>query len=139
EEMIYRNIALKARFVASDERDRGERRKLNLGHTFGHAVELCSGYQIPHGEAVSIGMAKISRAAEKLGVAEPGTAEQIAAALRNNGLPTETEIPAPELLHAILQDKKRGGKTIDLILPVKIGECIIRHTEIDELPIFLEV
>jgi len=138
EEIISRNISLKARFVAADERDRGERRKLNLGHTIGHAIELCSDYSVSHGEAVAVGMVRISRAAERLGVAESGTAAAITAALRANGLPTETDIPAKTLLAAMRQDKKRGGGTIDLILPVRIGECVIRKTELDELPMFLE-
>ena len=138
EEIIGRCVALKARFVQADERDLGQRRKLNLGHTIGHAIELCSGYRVSHGEAVAIGMAKISRAAERAGIAEPGVAEAIVSALRANGLPTETDIPAKALLETMLQDKKRSGDRVDLVLPVKIGECVLRATDIAELPLFVE-
>lgn len=71
-EIIARCIRYKAGVVERDEKERGERRKLNLGHTAGHAIEKCSGYAIPHGHAVAVGLAVMARASERLGWAEPG-------------------------------------------------------------------
>lgn len=71
-EVIARCIRYKAGVVERDEKERGERRKLNLGHTVGHAIEKCSGYAIPHGHAVAAGLAVMARASERLGWAEPG-------------------------------------------------------------------
>jgi len=139
EEIITRCIAHKAHYVEQDERDRSQRRKLNLGHTVGHAVELAGSFSHTHGEAVSIGLAVISRAAERIGVAEKGTAQVIIDALKANGLPVTTDIPAERLLDAISQDKKRGDDSIDLILPVIVGKCVIRPVKFDELPELLRL
>ena len=68
EEIIVRSVSVKRDLVCEDEFDTGARRKLNLGHSFGHAVEACSDFSIPHGCAVAIGMAIITRAAVKRGI-----------------------------------------------------------------------
>ena len=95
--------------VERDEKERGERRKLNLGHTVGHAIEKCSGYAMPHGHAVAAGLAVMARASERLGWAEPGVSARIAACLEKNGLPTGTDYPAEALAKAALADKKRSS------------------------------
>ena len=77
EKAIAKCVEHKARVVKNDEFDHGERKLLNLGHTIGHAIENCSGYTIPHGHAVAMGMAMIARASEKMGKCEVGTAEKI--------------------------------------------------------------
>ena len=107
-EIIARCIRYKAGVVERDEKERGERRKLNLGHTVGHAIEKCSGYAIPHGHAVAAGLAVMARASERLGWAEPGVSARIAACLEKNGLPTGTDYPAEALAKAALADKKRS-------------------------------
>jgi 3-dehydroquinate synthase len=139
EEIITRCVTHKAHYVEADEHDRHERRKLNLGHTVGHAIELAGGFSHTHGEAVAIGLSIISRAAESIGVAEKGTAAIITETLKANGLPTATDLNPEKLLSAITQDKKRGGDTIDLILPVKIGKCVIRPVQLTELPDLLRL
>ena len=106
---------------------------MNLGHTIGHAIEKCSGFRVPHGRAVAAGMAMIAGAGEKLGLTEPGTAEEIAAALLKNGLPAATECETEELLCAALSDKKRSGDSITLVIPKRIGQCILHTVPVTEM------
>ena len=133
EEVIRRCVQIKRDLVEEDEFDRGSRQLLNLGHSFGHAVEACSGYEILHGQAVAIGMAMIARAAAAKGICAPETAEKIRAGIRALSLPTETEIPGEGLLKALLRDKKRSGDTMNLIVPETVGSCRVEKVPVDEL------
>ena len=121
--VIVRSIEIKADIVSRDEREEGLRKTLNFGHTIGHALERVSGYSLLHGEAVAIGMALEGRLAEKIGVAEAGTAEAITKALLAAGLPVE--LPQPFEREAVIEamrlDKKgQSGKT-RFALPTRIG------------------
>lgn len=138
EEVIRRCVEMKRDVVAEDEFDTGARRKLNLGHTVGHGVEARSGYTLSHGRAVCIGLAIVSRAAAKFGVCAPETAEEIVGLIRKFGLPTETAYSARELYGYTLSDKKRAGDRIALILPRKIGDCVIRELPVGELEAWIE-
>ena len=131
--VIARCVAYKAGVVERDEKEQGERRLLNLGHTVGHAIEKCSGYAIPHGHAVAAGLAVIARASEQLGWAEGPIAERIAACLAKNGLPTGTDFPAEALAEAALSDKKRAGGDITLVVPRAIGRCELKKLPVAEL------
>ena len=133
EDVIRRCVQIKRDLVEEDEFDRGSRRLLNLGHSFGHAVEVCSGYEILHGQAVAIGMAMIARAAAEKGICASETAEKICAGIRALSLPTETEIPGETLLKALLRDKKRSGDTMNLIVPEAIGSCRVEKVPVEEL------
>ena len=133
QEIIAKCVEIKAGYVAADERDTGERQKLNLGHTFGHAIERVGEYSVSHGRAVAIGMVMAARAAEVLGVSKEACAGEIAELLEKNGLPSKTEIKAQDLLPAMLKDKKRGGDEITLVLPVKIGECVLKKLPVSEV------
>ena len=123
-ELIARAVAIKARVVETDERESGLRKTLNFGHTIGHAVEQLSGYAILHGEAVAIGMVAESRAAEAIGIAEPGTADRITAALLQLELPVH--VPAgmdPDaIIEATRSDKKARGGLVEYALPCRVGE-----------------
>ena len=132
-EMIARCVAFKGSVVEQDEFDTGLRRTLNLGHTAGHAIEKCSGYAIPHGHAVAIGMVLIARAAEKLGWCEVPCADRIAAVLKRNSLPVSTEYGPAELADAALADKKRTGGDITLVIPRRIGDCFLKKIPVTEL------
>ena len=135
-EVIARCVAYKAGVVERDEKEQGERKLLNLGHTVGHAIEKCSGYVIPHGHAVAAGLAVIARAAEALGWTEESLAARITACLSKNGLPTGTDYSAEALAEAALSDKKRAGGDITLVVPQKIGHCELRKVPVaDLLPI----
>lgn len=126
-------VAYKGAVVAEDEFETGRRKTLNLGHTAGHAVERCSDYFISHGQAVAMGMVLIARAGEKLGWTMPGLAGRISRTLEQQGLPTVTPFSAEALARAALHDKKRGGDEITLVVPVQVGECILRTIPVSEL------
>ena len=132
-EVIARCIAYKAGVVERDEKELGERKLLNLGHTVGHAIEKCSGFTIPHGHAVAAGLAIMARAAETLGWTEEPLAGRIAACLAKNGLPTDTDYTAEALAQASLSDKKRAGDTITVVVPRRIGECELKKLPVSEL------
>lgn len=139
EGIIARCIAMKGDIVAEDEFDMGTRELLNLGHTFGHAIETCSSYGISHGHAVAIGMDMAGKAALKLGLCSPSCASRITSALNMLGFSLEHPFLPAALHHAMLKDKKRRGKTIDLILPRDIGDCCIHPIPVDELMTVLSI
>ena len=118
-------VRQKARIVAEDECDLGQRRLLNLGHSFGHAVESRSGGSLLHGEAVAIGMAMICRAARKRGLLSERDCAAVLSLLRAYGLPTETVLSAEELYDTLLHDKKFYGGKLHLVVPRGIGRCEI--------------
>lgn len=132
-EVIALCVEYKAGVVERDEREQGERKLLNLGHTVGHAIERCSDFSLPHGLAVAEGMAVIARASARRGWCAPETARRIEAALRRSGLPTATNFTPDELAAAALSDKKRSGGVITLAIPAAIGACDLRTTEVSEL------
>lgn len=124
----------KAAVVARDETETGDRALLNLGHTFGHALEAATGYdgsRLVHGEGVAIGMCQAFRFSAKLGLCAPDDAERMAAHLRTVGLPTElAAIPggvgdADGLMAAIGQDKKVSRGRLTFILARGIGQSFI--------------
>lgn len=136
--VITRCVELKRDVVRADEFDRSERQKLNLGHTLGHGVEKCSNYTVPHGRAVAIGMSIISRASAKLQYCTEDVANRIQQILIKFGLPYHTAFAADDLYEAALSDKKRSADAINLIIPIRIGECNIVTTNISELRTLIE-
>ena len=132
-EVIARCVAYKAGVVERDEKEQGERKMLNLGHTVGHGIEKCSGYAIPHGHAVAAGLAIIARSAETLGWTDAPIARRIAACLAKNGLPTATDYSPEALAEAALADKKRAGNAITLVIPKRIGCCELKKVPVDDL------
>lgn len=132
-EVIARCVAFKGSVVEQDEFDTGLRRTLNLGHTAGHAIEQCSGYAIPHGHAVAMGMVIIARAAETLGWCQYPCANRIASVLKRNGLSVSTEYDAASLANAALADKKRTGDSITLVIPRRIGDCYLEKIPVTQL------
>ena len=131
--IVARCVEIKRDFVIEDEHDYGRRRLLNLGHTFGHAIERLSNYEITHGHAVGIGMLIAAAAAKTLGVSPENCAPAITAALEANNLPTKTMYGAEPLAAAMMNDKKRDSSSISLILPLEIGRCVIRELPVSEL------
>ena len=113
----------------ADEYDLGRRRTLNLGHTFGHAIERCSNYTLSHGQAVAVGTLMAAGAANR-----PELCRAIRVANLACGLPVHAEYSADELARAALGDKKRRGDEIALVLPERIGHCVIHNIPVSELP-----
>ncbi len=130
---IKTSCEAKARIVAEDENETGVRALLNLGHTFGHALEAATGYsdRLLHGEGVAIGMVQALRFSERLKHAAAGTAGRVAKHLKAAGLPVHSRdipgrLPPPEELLAIMrQDKKAQAGKLTFILVRAIGEAFI--------------
>lgn len=132
-EIVSLCVRYKGDVVQRDEFETGERKLLNLGHTIAHGIEKLSGYTVAHGQAVAIGMAMIAKSAEVLGDAEAGMAELIEKTLTDNGLPTKCEYSAEELAKAALNDKKRSGDSITLVIPTVVGGCTLKKLPVTEL------
>ena len=146
-EAIAECCRAKATIVALDETETGERALLNLGHTFGHALETVTGYdgdRLVHGEAVAIGCAMAFRFSAALGLAGPEDAKRVEAHLAASGLPSRlAHIPGgaaslEALLAAMAQDKKVKDGTPTFILARGIGKSFIqRGIELQRLRDFL--
>jgi 3-dehydroquinate synthase len=121
--LIEGSVAIKQSVVARDEREQGLRKILNFGHTLGHAAEALSGFALLHGEAIAIGMAVESCLAERLRVAEAGTAERVRMALTLALLPCQVPTSLnPEKLVALTKtDKKARRGHVEYALPCAIG------------------
>ncbi len=130
---IHRSCSAKAAIVAEDETEQGARALLNLGHTFGHALESATGYsnRLLHGEGVAIGMVQAFRFSERLKHCKPGTADRVARHLKAVGLPThvnDIEGPLPsiaDLVNIMKHDKKAQNGELTFILARAIGDAFI--------------
>lgn len=124
---IRRSCEIKAEVVAADERERGMRALLNLGHTFGHALEALGGYERwLHGEAVAIGMHLAARTSAALGLIGEAEADRIAVLLRRAGLPVDCSgIPPDAILERMQLDKKAGASGLKLVLVRGIGDAVV--------------
>jgi len=120
---IARALQVKIAVVEQDPFEEGRRAVLNLGHTLGHALEKLSGFELRHGEAVSIGMVAAARIAAELGWADPVLVGRIEGALAAWGLPVRCPPFDVEALWATLTyDKKRQGRRLRWVLPRAIGQ-----------------
>jgi 3-dehydroquinate synthase len=133
ETAIETSVKAKAAIVARDEHETGDRALLNLGHTFGHALEAWTGYsdRLLHGEGVSIGVCLAFRFSEALGLCPSGIADRVTTHLKAAGLPTEiSDIPggkadADEIVRLMGQDKKVQDGQLTFILARGIGEAFV--------------
>ena len=132
EYVITKCVQMKSDIVCEDEFDTGKRQLLNLGHTVGHAVEHLSEFSISHGSAVAIGMAVVSKASDLT------DEEKIVELIKKFDLPYKTDFTANELSKVMLSDKKRFGDTINLIIPEKIGNCVIKKIEVKNLENYID-
>ena len=133
DELIYRSVKIKRDIVCRDEFDRGDRKLLNFGHTVGHAIEQKSNFTLSHGRAVAYGMVAVTAAAEKLSLCS-GCNAPLLKALKACGLGTELpEMKTDELIDVMLNDKKREGDNITLVLPRELGKCALHDIPVSEL------
>jgi len=128
---VYDSVKLKAAVVNQDEKEQGERKKLNFGHTFGHAIEKTTA--VPHGVAVSLGMVVASQLSVKKGLFPSTEAERIKALLQNMGLPVKLEIDRKSVIDALKKDKKREGQEIHFVLLDRIGRAVVEPIALEEL------
>ncbi len=121
--VVARCLSLKGRVVAADSREDGLRAVLNFGHTAAHAIEAATAYRVPHGEAVSIGLAVESRLASRLTDLPRAHAERIEALLAAFGLPVRAprRLDRDRLLAALRRDKKTRAGVVRCALPARIG------------------
>ncbi|MPZ73600.1 MAG: 3-dehydroquinate synthase [Nitriliruptorales bacterium] len=125
-EVVRRGVSVKARIVAADERETGERALLNYGHTFAHAIEAVTGYgTYRHGEAVALGMVAAARLGERLGVSDRGLAQRTVSVLQRLGLPTAGVRADPaQLWDAMTRDKKAKGG-VRFVLCTRPGHAVV--------------
>ncbi len=118
-------VRIKGEIVCCDVHDNGQRQLLNLGHTFGHALEKLNKYAIYHGEGVAVGMLIAAFAAEKHGICAGGVYRELKDVLSSHKLPVSTPFSAAEIAANAMNDKKRRGGTITLVLPSDRGRSIL--------------
>jgi len=137
---VGRAVRTKARIVAIDETEQGLRRTLNLGHTFGHAIEAASGYALSHGEAVAIGLVAAARFSVELGTARPEHVERLEALLGRLGLPHAwPDLPRAEVARFLAADKKSAGEAVRFVTlgpPGTVGTLAVDRQQVLS---FLEV
>jgi 3-dehydroquinate synthase len=138
-EIVTRSCRIKKGVVEIDEMEKGVRRILNFGHTIGHAIETESGYTIPHGDAVSMGMAAAAIISERMHYLPSEDRERITSLIRAMGLPTciPKSLKQEGIVARMQGDKKKAGEVINFVLLKKIGipfvtsgvpESLIRET-----------
>jgi len=131
EDIIYQSVGIKAAIVGRDEKEAGERRKLNFGHTLGHALEACLG--VSHGEAVSLGMVMAAELSARKGLLSREEAGRVSGLLQSLGLPTYTAFDRRAVLDAVRRDKKRTGSKIKFVFLKGIGEPAVEDLDFEEL------
>jgi shikimate kinase/3-dehydroquinate synthase len=143
-QIVPRAMAVKMRIIQQDPYEQNVRASLNLGHTLGHAIEKTSGYTIPHGYAVAIGMVAACHLAELLNITSHSLVERITSVLNSLGLPIHLPryLDRSALLQAMQVDKKRQDGTLRFVLPCKIGkvrtgvpvtDLSLLHTVLDQI------
>ncbi|MBI4777226.1 MAG: 3-dehydroquinate synthase [Deltaproteobacteria bacterium] len=131
-ELVACCLNVKSDVVTRDERDRGERMILNFGHTAGHALEVVTGFEMPHGEAVAFGMSAACRISEAMGFIDRSVSRRIDRLLERFGLPTVLpEHVSPEaILNCLPRDKKASSGKIRWVLLSDLGHAFVT----DEVP-----
>ena len=135
EALVFEAASVKAGIVERDQFESGERRKLNLGHTFAHAIEHVArlrGDDITHGEAVSMGLVLAASLSAACGLCRPSVKRSICTGLENAGLPVRCPYPLESLREAMLLDKKAEGKKVHFALIRDIGSVDIVDLTVDE-------
>lgn len=131
EDLVYRSLVIKAGVVNQDEKETGERRKLNFGHTFGHAIEKVTG--IPHGQAVSIGMAIAARLSLQRQMMTDRENDRLLALLAKLHLPTHMAFDRQAVLEALGKDKKREDQGVHFVLLQGLGHAVVTEIALAEL------
>ena len=131
-DLILMAVKIKAGIVERDERESGERRKLNLGHTVAHAIEKSSRKML-HGEAVAVGCVVMARLSVNMGLMPEREAARIEAVFARLGFTLTSPAPIEKMIVALRKDKKAAADQIRIVLPVAIGRCEVRSVAFDWL------
>jgi 3-dehydroquinate synthase len=135
ETLVQQSVVIKAQVVNRDEKEAGERRKLNFGHTFGHAIEKCTG--LAHGEAVSIGMVIAGRFSKRTTGFSSEDQKRLESLLVRLGLPVKLPIAPNELVQALGKDKKRQGDKLYFVCLEALGRSVVQTVDLSALATFL--
>lgn len=136
--IIFESIKIKAKIVELDEREAGERRKLNLGHTFAHAIEKGSTV-MNHGEAVAVGTMIVSDMAHRMGLLSASDLSRVESVFKAYGFELESPVSMSKMLKSITHDKKAHGDIVALVLPTTIGNCEVKKMSIGEITEFQHI
>lgn len=131
ERVVHDSLRIKTALVSEDEKEAGERRKLNFGHTIGHGLEKV--YHLRHGEAVSIGMAAAARLSMARGLLSAADIGRLEALLVRLGLPVRMAIDTVSVIDALRKDKKREGELVHFVLLQEIGRAVVVPIGIEEI------
>jgi 3-dehydroquinate synthase len=131
ENLVYQSLVIKSTIVNKDEKETGERRKLNFGHTFGHAVEKVTG--VTHGQAVSIGMVLAARLSRHRGLLTTGEEQRLQDLLAQLRLPLQKAFDREAVLEALGKDKKREKESVHFILLDGLGKAVVADIPLSEL------
>ena len=129
--MVYDSVMIKSEIVNRDEKESGERRKLNFGHTFGHAVEKV--HKLPHGEAVSIGMMVAAKLSAQKGYLTDAHVARLAELLESLKLPTRLAVDKAKVIDALRHDKKRENQTVHFVLLRHLSEAVVEPISLWDL------
>jgi 3-dehydroquinate synthase len=129
--LVSDSVKIKSEVVQGDEKESGERRKLNFGHTIGHAIEKLG--RRGHGSAVSIGMVAAARISQKKGLITSRDVEQIIDLLTDLNLPTSLEYSADDIINAAAKDKKKDGSNLFYVFLEKIGKAKVKKISFNEM------
>jgi 3-dehydroquinate synthase len=133
-ELIERSLTVKGKIVEEDFTEKGVRAWLNLGHTFGHALETVTGFKISHGEAVAWGIGRALTLGVKLGITDTAYRKRIRDLLTAYGYSLEIPIPGiVEYTAAFMKDKKKAGSAVRFIIPEETGSIRIEKVPVDDL------
>ena len=125
-QLLVDAVQVKVDVVEEDPYERGRRATLNLGHTFGHAIELVSEFDVRHGEGVALGLVASAHMAADLGYCSPMLAHRITNAVQHLELPIKLSgYDSKQIMAAMSHDKKRVGKTLRFIIPQALGDVTI--------------
>lgn len=130
--LVSLSVQIKAAIVQADEREKGERRLLNFGHTWGHAIEKVS--RIPHGQAVSVGMVFAANLSVKKNMFS--SIDRLLKLLTDYGLPIVAQIDNHPVFEAMLKDKKMLDQKMHFVLLEEIGKAVVQEVSIGELRAF---
>jgi len=131
ERLVHDSLIIKSTIVNRDEKETGERRRLNFGHTFGHAIEKVTG--VPHGQAVSVGMVLAAGISQRRGLITADENDRLGALLEQLNLPTRMTFDQEAALEALGKDKKREGDHVHFVLLDGLGQTVITDISLAEL------
>ncbi len=130
-DLIYRNIQIKAAVVEQDEKEQGERKKLNLGHTLAHAIE--NQKEISHGHAVALGLIFSAKVANSKQYLSDNELSLIIQTIQKMGFDTHLSLDKQQLKRAILNDKKKQQSHLDFVMLKAIGKVEVQSVDIEQI------